>query len=140
MLSGDNGDTESNYFYLRWALWMRSSHHAGTCSNHNESLHSYINKDLHQCITIESKLSNLISKTLKHLSNLKNRKGTSIRRKLKNMITFIIKKINNATFDISNFYDESCRCNEKEYNYQVLGVEIPCINQVLCLQKKLLNK
>lgn len=138
MISGDNGDMQSNYFYIRWALWIRSDHHAGTCSNHNESLHAFINKDLHKCLTMEKKLSNLIKKTIKHCTNLKNRKGTSIKRKLKNIITFLIQKIKNPTFDILNFCDENCKCGEKKFNENVYGVPIPCLNQFLLSAKEII--
>ena len=138
MISGDAGDINSNYFYIRWALWIRRDQHVGSCSNHNESLHAFINQNLSKCLTLEEKLSNLIKKTLKHCSNIQTRKGSSIRRKLKNIINLILQKKNNPTFDIFFFCDDKCKCGELFYNKQIYGVEIPCLNQILLPAKDII--
>ena len=131
MISGDNGDVKSNYFYLKWALWVRGSYHVGRCTNHNESFHSVINGTLNYTKSFKKKLSNLIQQTLKHCSNLKKRKGTSIKRKVKAIIQFVINKTKNVSFNIMCLCDENCHCNEGEYNKQIYGAEIPCTHQIL---------
>lgn len=48
MASYEDCDKNSDYYYKRWALWIRRERHVGRCSNHNEALHSVINREVKQ--------------------------------------------------------------------------------------------
>ena len=126
MLSGDKADIDSIFHYMKWAIWIRADYHVGRCSNHNESLHSVINKSLGQCYSIKSKLNNLIISTLKHFTKLKNRKGKSIIRKYNALITILKNKLKNPKFDILTFCSEECKCGKTKYNDMIYGFPIPC--------------
>ncbi|KAK8852843.1 hypothetical protein M9Y10_017835 [Tritrichomonas musculus] len=131
MISGDQGDINSNYFYTKWALWIRWPNHVGRCSNHNESFHRVINSSLYNKRTFKSKLANLIQQTLKYCTNLKQRRASSIKRKVKNIVIFIINKTKNNNFDLFSLCDTNCNCSEAIYNEQIYGVKISCAHQIL---------
>ena len=122
MISGDQGDINSNYFYTKWALWIRWPNHVGRCSNHNESFHRVINSSLYNKRTFKSKLANLIQQTLKHCSNMKQRRASSIKRKVKNIVIFIINKTKNNNFDIFSLCDTNGNCSEAIYNEQIYDI------------------
>ena len=94
----------------------------GRCSNHNESFHKVINSSLYNKRTFKSKLANLIQQTLKHCSNMKQRRASSIKRKVKNIVIFIINKTKNNNFDIFSLCDTNGNCSEAIYNEQIYDI------------------
>ena len=116
MLSGDEGDIGSDYFCIRWAMWICKDYHVALCSNHNESIHNVIYKSLDSLYTTTSILSNLILTTIRHLTNLKDRKSSSIKRKIDSLRNYVINRVQNPQCKILVFCNECCTCGENEYN------------------------
>ncbi len=131
MLNGDNADPKSNYFVHKWSLWIRRDFNVARCSNHNESLHGVLNDALGQSYSLKAKIFNLFTTTLKHCENLENRKGQSIRRKVKKIIIKIIQKIQDRRFNIENLCLNNCKCEENIYNEKIYGCQIPCFHCIL---------
>lgn len=134
MLALDQGDSESNYYYTKWALWYRKEFHVGRCSNHNEAFHSVLNNDLKPGFSLCTKIKKLIDKTIEHFLGLPKRYGDSIQRKINKQIDKIRQRIecnNNA----SNYYCDQCSCSENGYNEAIYGVPIPCIHRSLSKAK-----
>ena len=90
MSSFKNRDSESDYYYKNWDLWVRGLEHVGRCSNHNEAFHSVINRELNGSFGLPSKLKNLIELCLKHYVYLNKQCGKSIQRKVNTYIDVMI--------------------------------------------------
>lgn len=123
-------NTNSNYYYTKWALWIREKYHVATCSNHNEAFHGVLNKDLKPFRAWTTTLTHLIDNTIQHYKNLERRYGNSIRRKINTHIDKIRKKVE-ANSDIMQFCKDNCNCGESQFLFSLYGVQIPCIHQSL---------
>lgn len=139
MASFEDGDHNSDYYYQRWALWIRRGHHVGRCSNHNEALHGVINRSLNSTYGLPKKLFNLIDVILRHFIYLKKRCGKSIKRKLNDYVQNVLKKLEDPAFDIFYYCNENCFCQEDLYNEMIYGASIPCRHQLLLKAKKTLK-
>ncbi|KAK8853762.1 hypothetical protein M9Y10_016305 [Tritrichomonas musculus] len=140
MLDGENGDQESNYYYTKWAIWVRREFHICRCSNHMESFHGVLNRSLGLQSSFKKKFSNLIETTLLHLCNLSKRFGSSIIRKLNSLKEMISKKFSNFGFDVMSLCCTACDCEEDIYNSMIFGCEIRCQHQMLLPARDILEK
>ena len=139
MASFEDCDHDSDYYYIRWALWIRRTHHVGRCSNHNESLHCVINRTLNSHNGLPRKLFHLVDTTLKHYIYLEKRHGGSIQRKINDYKQLLIKLFKNPTFDIFEYTKEECFCQEDLYNSLIYGTNIPCRHQILLKAKPIMK-
>ena len=140
MLDGENGDQESNYYYTKWAIWVRREFHICRCSNHIESFHGVLNRSLGLQRSFKKKFSNLIETTLLHFSNLSKRFGSSIIRKSNSLKEMISKKLSNLGFDVMSLCCTACDCEEDIYNSMIFGCEIRCQHQMLLPARDILEK
>ncbi len=125
MASFEDCDVQSDYYYKNWALWIRREHHVGRCSNHNEALHSVINRTVNAAYGLPKKLTNLIDVVLKHFIYTK-RYGKTIKRKIKQYIEVLQKNLNDPRYNILSNCLEYCECEEDKYNNLIYGAAIPC--------------
>ena len=131
MLNGYDADSRSNYHVSKWGLWIRREKHVGRCSNHEEGFHSYVNRSLGNQYGFNAKLLNLIDSTLRQARTFNNKRGSSIKRKRRQIIDKLIKKLEEPSFKILSVCNEDCDCEEDIWNYHIFGTKIPCKHQLL---------
>lgn len=130
MLELNEGEPTSNYYYERWAIWVRILFHVTRCSNHSESLHSVLNRTISSDFV--TRIENLFTGVLTHYSLLKDRFGKSINRKVNDTLNYIIKKLEDSNFDVFSYVkDFECKCGEDKYNETIFGSYIPCRHRIL---------
>ncbi len=136
MLLYEDGDPKSNFFYTKWALWIRRDFNMTRCSNHQEGFHAIINKSLGLRYSFTSKLSNLISCTIRQANNFNLKQGDSIKRKRKELLTKVTNNLAKHSYDAFFYCSDSCDCEEDLYNYSVYRTQIPCRHMLLHKAKK----
>lgn len=135
MMNLEKGNPDSNYYFKKWAMWIRSEYSVPRCSNHNESLHRFLNRDVDPSEIIVTKLDKLIHNVIQHYLLLPKRMGTSIDRKINEQIQYLLSRLKEATFDIFSYIaqnkENQCNCAEEGYNMKIYGCKIPCQHHLL---------
>lgn len=139
MLSYKNASPKNNFYYKKWALWVRQDNHVARCSNHAEGFHAVVNKSLGSKRSFVSKLKNLIDRSIDHASLFTTRKGGSLRRKRQKIIDKIISKLANKDFEIMSLCKECCNCGEDVFSSFLYGSDISCSHQIFFKIKDNLN-
>lgn len=144
MMMLEEGNQNSNYYFKKWALWIRSQYSVPRCSNHNEALHRALNQQTDPSEIIVTKLDKLITDVIKHYMSLPKRMGSSIDRKINDTIKFLLSKLEDSNFDVFAYIklnqSHPCNCHEEEYNYRIYGCQIPCHHSLLASAEPFLLK
>ena len=134
MLSGFQGNPESDYYIFRWARWLRSDYHMSTCSNHSEGAHGNINSNIvtRGASNFSSGLSVIINYILNNLQNRHNNHGISFSRKHHDLREKIVKILSDPfAKKYKDFLRENCKCNKEEHNKSLYGISFPCIHKIM---------
>ena len=133
MISGFDGDPNSNYHVCKWAQWIRADYHVGRCSNHSEGAHGNINDSIERrgSSNFSSGLSATISYILNYLQNRKANYISPFSKRYSNIKKNIINILSTSDKSKIKKYYEICQCQDEFYNKSIHGVDFTCTHKIL---------